>query len=154
MNESIKVLKAEIEADRQTILRLYENLSAIWDAIDAPEQAIVAGYYLHNLYTAFEHVFERVAETFENNIADKSQWHSELLPRMRLDIADLRPKLIGDETYRCLDELRRFRHVFRSAYSITLDVDRLKLVIERARQLQDLYPDEFTQFQAYLDKLG
>ena len=29
MNEAIRVLKAEIEADRQTIARLYENLSVI-----------------------------------------------------------------------------------------------------------------------------
>ena len=103
---------------------------------------------------AFEHIFERVAETFENQIGDKSQWHAQLLRRMSLDIPDLRPRLVSDEAYECLDELRRFRHVFRSAYTIKLDAARLKLVIRRARRLRKLFPGELSRFQAFLDQIG
>ncbi len=154
MKESIKLLKADIAADEQVIARLYEALSGVWDKLDTPEQAIVVGYYLHNLYMAFEHIFERVAETFENQIADKSQWHAQLLRRMALDIPELRPRLIGDEACECLDELRRFRHVFRSAYTIKLDADRLKLTVNRARRLRELYPSELSRFQAFLDQMA
>lgn len=154
MKESIKLLKADIAADEQVIARLYDALSGAWDKPDTPEQAIVVGYYLHNLYMAFEHIFERVAEAFENQIADKSQWHAQLLRRMSLDIPELRPRLVSDEAYECLDELRRFRHVFRSAYTIKLDIDRLKLAISRARRLRELYPGELARFRAFLDQLG
>ena len=154
MNESIKLLKADLAADEQVIAKLYESLSGAWDKLDAPDQAIVVGYYLHNLYMAFEHIFERVAETFENQIGDKSQWHAQLLRRMSLDIPDLRPRLVSDEAYECLDELRRFRHVFRSAYTIKLDAARLKLVIRRARRLRKLFPGELSRFQAFLDQIG
>lgn len=154
MSESIRLLKAEIAADEQVISRLYEALSAAWDALDSPERAIVAGYYLHNLYIAFEHVFERVAETFENTVGDTSQWHSELLRRMALDVEGIRPPLLDDETRACLDELRRFRHVFRSAYSISLDKDRLLLVIQRARRLRELYPHDLARFKAFLDQMA
>ena len=154
MKESIKLLKADIAADEQVIARLYEALAGTWDSPDTPEQAIVVGYYLHNLYMGFEHIFERVAETFENQIADKSQRHAQLLRRMSLDIPEMRPRLISDEAYECLDELRRFRHVFRSAYTIRLDADRLKLEVSRARRLRELYPAEFSRFQAFLDQMA
>lgn len=153
MSESTKLLQAEITADEQAIARLYELLAKVWDMLDSSEQTIVAGYYLHNLYMAFEHIFERVAETFENQIADKSQWHAQLLRRMTLDVPGMRPRLIRDEAYECLDELRRFRHVFRSAYTVSLDKDRLQLVIQRAQRLQILYPDELAQFQKFLGQL-
>ena len=154
MKESLKLLKADIAADGQVIARLYEALFGAWDKLDTPEQAIVVGYYLHNLYMAFEHIFERVAETFENQIADKSQWHAQLLRRMSLDIPELRPHLVSDEAYECLDELRRFRHVFRSAYTVKLDADRLKLAVNRARRLRELYPSELSRFQVFLDQMA
>ncbi len=101
MKESIQLLKADIAADEQAIARLYEMLANIGDTLESPEQTIVAGYYLHNLYMAFEHIFERVAETFENQIADKSQWHAQLLRRMTLDVPGMCPRLIGDDAYEC-----------------------------------------------------
>lgn len=38
-----------------------------------------------------------------------------------------------------LDELRRFRHVFRYAYGVDLDVQRLRLVLNKALGLQVIY---------------
>lgn len=154
MSEATKLLQADIAADERVISRLYTALSSVWDELDSSEHAIVAGYYLHNLYMAFEHIFERVAETFENHISDKSQWHAQLLHRMILDVPSLRPRLVSDEAYECLDELRRFRHVFRSAYTINLDQERLKLVIRRARRLREIYPEELSRFQQFLNQLN
>ncbi|WP_390889390.1 ribonuclease toxin HepT-like protein [Leptodesmis sichuanensis] len=65
-----------------------------------------------SLYTVFENISLNVAKTFENQIDDKSQWHSVLLRRMTLEIEGIRPCLYSLETYQCLDELRRFRHFF------------------------------------------
>ncbi len=154
MSESTKLLQAEIAADEQAIARLYELLAKVWDTLESPEQTIVASYYLHNLYMAFEHIFERVAETFENQIADKSQWHAQLLRRMTLDVPGMRPRLISDEAQECLDELRRFRHVFRSAYTVSLDKERLNLVVQRAKRLKALYATEFAEFKKFLEQLG
>lgn len=50
MSAAIQLLKANIAADEAVITRLYEALSGVWDVLDTPEQAIVVGYYLHNLY--------------------------------------------------------------------------------------------------------
>ena len=153
MNETMRVLKADIAAARQAIERLYAQLSRYEGASASEEQTIVIAYYLHNLYSAFEDVFQRVAETFENQVSDRTQWHAQLLRRMTLDIEGIRPQLLGSEAFNCLDELRRFRHVFRSAYAVSLDPERLVLVSEKARRLHAVYGDDFDRFVSYLDQL-
>ena len=52
-----------------------------------------------------------------------------------------------------MDELRRFRHLFRSAYRIRLDSDRLGLVIKRAEALEKVYQADMERFLAFLDRL-
>lgn len=154
MNPQAALLKASIDAEIQEIEKLYQQLEIYASPLDTKEQAILAGYYLHNLYSAFENICLNVAKTFENQIDDRSQWHSVLLKRMTLDIEGLRPKLLSAETYRCLDELRRFRHVFRNAYTIELDPQRIAIVIAQAQRLQALYQTELDQFKTFLDSLA
>jgi len=154
MREKILALKADIGADLQAIEQIYAALTRQGDAIVNNEQAIIIGYYLHNLYNAFESIFQSIAEAFENDIADKTRWHSLLLRRMTLDIEGVRPRLLSDEAYQCLDELRRFRHLFRSMYASSLDAERLKLVLNKARRLETLYRTDIDRFLSYLDQLG
>jgi len=94
-----------------------------------------------------------VAQTFGNAIGEDSGWHADLLRRMRLDIPGVRPHLISETAYDCLDELRRFRHIFRSAYRLELDADRLALVLKKAQALREIYRAEMAQFLSFLDGL-
>jgi hypothetical protein len=153
MNAQISLLKASITSDLAQIDKLYGCLSDYPSPLKTPEQAIIVGYYLHNLYTAFENICLNVAKAFENQIDDQSKWHSQLLKRMTLRIEGIRPQLFSPESYDCLDELRRFRHIFRNAYSVSLDPDRLQLVLSKAQQLKRLYPDDINHFQMFLDSL-
>jgi hypothetical protein len=153
MNTKMQVLKADIEANESEIGEIFGKLATYSQPFTDPEKTIVIGYYLHNLYTAFEHLCVLVAEAFENQIDHRSQWHALLLRRMAQDIQGIRPKLIGQATYSCLDELRRFRHVFRSAYSITLDPAKLALVFYQAQELQALYSTDLEQFKKFLNTL-
>ena len=139
MIERLATLKAEIEADRQIIRRIYEELERQGNHITNPEQAIVMGYYLHNLYSVFEDIFERVAEVFENSVSDTARWHAQLLRLMTSNIEGVRPRLLSAEACECLGGLRRFRHVFRSLHAAGLDAERLALVLKR--------------FITYLDRL-
>ena len=153
MTPQTALLKASIDADIREIKSLYGRLAQHSSALTTTEQAILAGYYLHNLYNTFENICLNVAKAFENQV-DRDQWHASLLKRMTLDVEGLRPRLLEDETYRCLDELRRFRHVFRKAYTVDLDPRRVALVVEVAERLQALYELEFERFKAFLDGLG
>ena len=114
---------------------------------------IATAYYLHNLYCAFESIFQRIATVFGNHLTDRAGWHAELLHRMTLDIEGIRPHVLSAQAHNSLDELRRFRHVFRSAYRLRLDADRLALVYRKAQDLQKVYEADLRRFIAFLDKL-
>jgi hypothetical protein len=154
MNEQIRLLQAEIRADLQAIEEAYEALNSISKHITEPETAIVAGYYLHVIYGLFESLFARIATTFGNQITDKAQWHMQLLRRMTLHVEEVRPCVIGDETYGFLDELRRFRHLFRNAYVLRFDPERLAIVLKNARRLEQLYKHDLEKFLSFLDDLA
>lgn len=126
MNPQAALLKANLDADIGEIESLYGRLADYVNALTTTEQAILAGYYLNNLYNAFENISLNVARTFENQLDNRDQWHTALLKRMTLDIEGIRPKLWRGETYKSLDELCRFRHIFRHAYTIELDPHRTR----------------------------
>ncbi len=72
---------------------------------------------------------------------------------MRLDLTPLRPPVINDEAFEQLDELRRFRYVFRAAYSVDLDPERMVLVLRKALALRDRLPSQVEAFLTFLDSL-
>ena len=153
MDTQIRTLKADIKADLKAIADIYAALNRYGSVPTGEEQLIAVAYYLHNLYCAFESIFQRIAQVFGNQISDLAGWHADLLRRMTLDIEGLRPRLLGDEAYDSLDELHRFRHLFRSAYRLRLDVERLALVYKRAQILERIYQADVERFQAFLDSL-
>lgn len=153
MNAQIQTLKADIAADLKAIAETYTTINRYAAGPTGEEQLIVLAYYLHNLYCAFESIFQHIAEVFENQIPDRASWHTELLRRMTLDIEGVRPRLLSDEAYDCLDELRRFRHLFRSAYRLRLDAERLALVQKKAQTLERIYRADIERFVAFLNSL-
>jgi hypothetical protein len=133
MNEPIRLLQAEIRQDLETIAAAYQQLHTLGQQPLDNNTLILVAYYLHVIYGLFENIFIRIATNFGNHIEDTAQWHNLLLKRMTLDIAEVRPPVISQEAYLCLDELRRFRHLFRNAYVLQFDPDRLSLVWRDAK---------------------
>ncbi|MBC8446799.1 MAG: hypothetical protein H8D78_03525 [Chloroflexi bacterium] len=154
MNERFLLLERSIERDLEAIERLYTAMGTGHLADDASEEElIVAAYRLHNLYNAFESIFQNIAVTFENTLDDAARWHAQLLQRMRLDVMPVRPAVIDETAYDALDELRRFRHLFRYAYDVELDPQRLRLVLRKAMQLKAIYRPQFQRFLDFLRTL-
>lgn len=153
MSEKIQLLKSGIRENMQSIQEAYQALNEAAQSDLNQDNSIIVSYFLHVIYGHFENLFTRIAGAFENQIEDQAQWHSELLWRMTLNIEGIRPAVIGKESYICLNELRRFRHLFRNAYLLRFDPDRLALVLRDARRLEDRYQDELDRFIAFLDSL-
>lgn len=82
-------------------------------------ETVFLGYQLHNLYSALEDLFKKVAACFENQVDDLARYHRDLLQKMSFSVPGVRPNLLTRENYQLLDELRRFRHVFRRAATWT-----------------------------------
>jgi hypothetical protein len=155
MNGKFHLLLSSIQRDLATIADIFVALKdQPVTAESDSDRLIVVAYHLHNLYNAFENIFQNIAVTFENDVDDSGFWHVQLLQRMCLDVRPIRPAVISDESYDCLDELRRFRHLFRHAYGVKLDPARLQLVLRKALKLKTLYPSELSRFISFLEEMA
>ncbi len=153
MNEKFLLLERNLAADLNAIESLYRELGEP-DLVESEGQdrLIVVAYRLHGLYSAFENVFRNIAKAFENQL-DPASWHQALLQRMLLDLSPLRPAVLDGEAYEKLDELRRFRHLFRTGYGLKLDPLRLQLVVRKALELRPLYLQQLGRFLEFLASL-
>jgi hypothetical protein len=143
MEERLKVFTAEIEAQWEEMLKLHssiKNKSAALKSDRNNEDLINSlAYKLHNLYSAYEDIFKLIARFFENQIEDITRYHIGLISRMRIAIEGIRPKLLSEDSYRILDELRGFRHIFRHAYTYELDAERIIRLSEKAEKLENIF---------------
>lgn len=154
MNEAILILERSLRSDLKAIDTIYEALGTEVVQGDEPQDAlIVKAYYLHNLYSASENMFRAIAGVLENQIEDTAGWHSELLHRMTLDLSPLRPAVIDGSAHEKLDELRRFRHFFRTAYGVPLSGDRFALAQKKALALRSLLRPQIESFLGFLAAL-
>ena len=140
------LLKAEVEDLYGQIDQIYARIEERNSEFGNRTESLDSmGYQLHNLYCAFEQVFEIIAQFFENNIAGE-RYHTDLLRRMRLTIEGIRPACISEEAFTLLDELRRFRHFFRHAYLSELKFDKLAYLVKVAEKLRVVFQRDRQQF--------
>jgi len=146
----ILVFLAEFDFQVEQIRSIYKILekkaSLIQKQPVAQESVESAGYWLHNLYSAYEDLFKLVAGFWENSLSLDGGYHSQLLKRMMLNIKDVRPALLSETGYRILNELRGFRHVFRHAYSYGLDDDRVGSLLQKILEQKDAVFNDLQTF--------
>ncbi len=145
------ILKAEIREQMKIIDGIYERIEKRRadfkkDAVGIESMA----YQIHNLYGAYEELFEIVADHFENEIKG-ARYHADLLHRMKMEIEGLRPQLISDGLYQLFDELRRFRHLFRHAYNIELNSAHVERVLATSLEIRDRFKSELELFLRALE---
>lgn len=98
---------------------------------------------LHSLYSGLERLFELIARQVDRHLPEGPNWHHDLLRQMADDVPDARPAVISEDTAVVLDEFRRFRHLVRNVYTIHLDPQKMRPLLENL-------PDLWTQVQAEL----
>lgn len=144
------LLEATLRARCRDIDRIGDRIEERLGTLPGAGEAIDSmGYQLHNLYGAFEQLFEEVARFFENRI-DDAAYHADLVRRMQLDIRGVRPALLSVETASRLDELRRFRHLFRHAYATDLDAARVGDLAAGVAGIRSAFARDFERFLSAL----
>ena len=103
-------------------------------------------------YTALEALFLDFSRYFENNDPAGESWHAELLVRMMEPGSGSRERVIADDTFRLLDELRRFRHVTRHNFTVEYDWTQLDDRCTDYRKLIPLVKRDLTRFRASLKR--
>ena len=157
--EAIAVFLSEFDFQVESIKQIYGRLEE--KAARAQKEPVTEelvdsiGYWLHNLYSAYEDLFKQVASFWENSLQDNGAYHMQLLKRMRLSIPGVRPPLLSsEECVACLDELRAFRHVFRHAYSYGLDNERVFFVVKRALHKKTKLLEDMSRFRDAVEPMG
>lgn len=154
MSERLLILERDVRKDLEVLERLWDQLDAATPNEDAGDEHLIAvAYRLHNIYCGCENIFRNIASAFENSIEADSGWHAQLVRRMTLDLSPLRPAVIDDEAAACLDEMRRFRHLFRSAYGIDFDPQRLGLVLAQSQKLRPIFAAQIERFLKFVVEL-
>ena len=132
---------------QEIFTRLDEKATIFQKGSVSPEMVESTGYWLHNLYCAFEDLFKIVASFWENRIDANGSFHQKLIKRMVLNIKGIRPALLSEASYKYLNELRGFRHVFRYAYSYGLDDERVSFLLKRTLDHQNTLKQDIEQFR-------
>ena len=146
----IALLLAYLEEQWKVLERIYAGLQGL--GIEDEKDTVYAGYLLHNFYTAFEDLMREVARTFENTVDDTTRYHREFLKRMKLNVAGIRPALVSEASFRILDELRAFRHVFRHAYGYELEKEKVEHLVKKLKEGIDSVRKDVDAFRVFLEE--
>ena len=106
---------------------------------------------LHGVYTGIERIFDVIAKKIDQRFPTGDKWHRDLLEQMSVDIPKVRKAVITEETRVILDELRRFRHLVRSAYSCQLDEEKVLII---AHQIVNSYQTIINEIQLFCNNLS
>lgn len=146
-------IAGEIVSQIRVLKELYDYLhqmltdDVIREGKSRKNGLVVAGL-LENYYTAAETVMFRIAQTFGNSV-DGHRWHADLLHRLNIQVDGVRPRVLSDDSYADLDELRRFRHFKRYYYRVEYDWDKLDFVIGKLQRLHPQFLNELETFRGF-----
>ncbi len=149
-DEEVAILVRRIRQELEELQRVLDRIQQGWERSRRSND----DYYLdgvalnlHGLYSGFERLFTRIAETIDGNVPQGAEWHKSLLEQMKTEIPGIRPAVISTETGAFLDELRRFRHIVRNVYIHHIDPERLRKLVESTSR-------NFTQLNAEIAAFG
>lgn len=139
-------LASEAEFLLEQVVQLDNKLSLNVKNLHEHPHLVTAAYHLSGIYSCLEDIFFKIAKVFENRVENPSSWHRELLERMRINVRNIRPHVISEETYPLLDEMRRFRHVFRSSYMFSLKRPQIELLAKQWNEGKAIVTKEIKSF--------
>lgn len=156
MKARIQRLRAEVKSDRRAFeARVRELRDLDLDAARSSEADLAqAALALHHGYSAVEALLDRLSRTIEGSLPEGPDWHQALLDAMALEIEDVRPRVLADESVGLLRRLLGFRHFLRHAYAVPLDREQLVRLRGDALALAPLLAADLDALDAFLQRLA
>lgn len=146
--------RAEVRSDRAAFeARVTELRDLDLTAASSEADLARAALALHHAYSAVEGMLDRVSRTIEGSLPEGPDWHQALLDTMALEIDEVRPRVLGDESVRLLHRLLGFRHFLRHAYAVPLDPEQLIRLRGDALSLAPRLAVDLDAFDAFLKRL-
>ncbi|MBI4587127.1 MAG: hypothetical protein HY717_24205 [Planctomycetes bacterium] len=152
-SNDLRLLCSELAAELLTVETLVSKAREQFQKVEGQPgemECMAFAGYLHHFYTGLEGIFERISLVFEGSLPEGSSWHRDLKKNMGLEIPKVRPAVLSAEVVKALDEFLGFRHIFRHAYGIDLEWDRLKALLQELTKTFDLAKKDLIKFLDYL----
>ena len=111
-----------------------------------------AGKHLHDFYTQFEQTLVQILRQTDGGLPKGEQFRKELLEQASLDVPGVRPAVLSQGSFEFLDELRRFRHVFRHCYSYNLVFEKVWQNLQAIPELFPLLEQDVRRFVSFLER--
>ncbi len=146
----------KIESRLQKYRRILSDLAAHenqHEALDLADACILVGAALDDYYLAVENIFKVIATELDGGLPAGEHWHRQLLTNMMLEVPGIRPPLLSENTVFQLDELRKFRHLFRNIYGFALDAARVADLAERVPDITKRLKQEVNCFLATMQSI-
>jgi len=153
-------LAAEIRQELESLLRLSNEVSETWsrrEAVARGERQVYvesAALKLHNLYTACERIFDRIASDIDGGLPQTQDWHFRLLRTMGTEIPEVRPAVLTPGLASKLTDYLRFRHLVRNIYGFELEERKMAPLVGGIPSLRSDLETEIGEFLVYLESLG
>jgi hypothetical protein len=136
----------------QKVLKVWENSQKSPDELEIYMDSVALN--LHGIYSGIERIFELIVRRVDQNMPAGDLWHRQLLKQVSQDKRDIRPSVIGPESFVFMDELRRFRHLVRNVYTFNLLPDKIEPVISGLTGVWPRVKAEILAFADFLDQVG
>ena len=148
-------LAGRIENELEEIEEIVAKVNRGWEKYNINNDGLYldsVALNLHDYYSAFERIFELIANEIDESIPEGSSWHKELLKQMTINIKNIRPQVISKNSEEKLDELRGFRHVVRNVYSYKFSPEKVEKLINKLDILNNQLTEEIEGFITFLEK--
>ncbi len=150
-------LSAILRQKLKDLWRLVQRIETLLQKSDlSKDDDYIDGIALHlqSFYTTVEQMFEAIASAFGERIPGVANWHQNLLLQMSLNMPDVRPAVIRQETRQQLDEYRGFRHVVRNVYTLNLRPSRVRELVGTLRSCYEAIAVDLEQFCNFMEAIA
>ena len=135
---------ADLEVSIQKARKSWESAKKAGGDRDAYLDSVALN--LHAFYSGLEKLFELIARHVDGSFPQGPSWHRDLLHQIAEERAGVRPAVISEGIARELDHYRRFRHLVRNVYTVSLEAEKMSGLVE---SLAGIWPKLFAEMSAF-----
>ncbi|RZB38546.1 MAG: hypothetical protein SRB2_00294 [Desulfobacteraceae bacterium Eth-SRB2] len=156
------MLAAELMGELEKTLKILKKIDSFYNDFKNQDlkhigktttTAIVMAEIFVDFFTCVETLFIRISRFFENSLQSE-KWHSDLLHKMTLEIINIRPAVISDETFSILKELLKFRHFRRYYFDFEYDWEKIDFLEAKYNQVYKMLKRDLLKFHEFLVQIG
>ncbi len=147
-------IKDELTDINSEVARAQKSWEASLETDDPEAYIDSVALNLHGFYSGVERLFELIATQVDDTMPAGEAWHRQLIDQMAREIPETRPAVIDEFIAVALDEFRKFRHLVRNVYTIHLDSERMRVLVDVLPSLWEQLQKDLLAFADFLIDLS